>query len=171
MQVVIYEGVDGTGKSTEIDNLVKSIKEDKKSYRLIHVTGEDPNTLEWYHAQLNRALDDELDYLIYDRWAIGEFVYGNSYRDGSRISIDDLSYLIDNIKLFSGNNPVIIMSRVKSNIFEYYFKLLCQRDNITFKDTLLYKSELKIKMIEQGHFLTIADMLGEVVHYRDFRVI
>ena len=68
---IIVEGVDGCGKTTYINKLVKENPE--MNYKVVHCTRHTPNTYDYFRDLL---MSD--DNIIFDRFCYGQFVYQSS---------------------------------------------------------------------------------------------
>lgn len=90
-QLIIVEGIDGVGKST----LVK--KFEKFGYKSLHFPHkENVEDLAKYYLDIIEANKGKK--IILDRSFVSEVVYGNVIRGKSRISKEDLNYIVNSIK-------------------------------------------------------------------------
>lgn len=152
--VIIFEGIDHTGKSTRAKETIKQLIAKGHNPKLLHIDGDHPNTFEAFDRDVITAITEGHDVIVFDRWAIGELVYGNSYREKSRITLDEIKEFIE---LYE---PSIYVRYVKNKDFIEYAKMLELRDNEVYVDDEYFlKSVYEIKKAEQGHFKTIMDML------------
>lgn len=97
-KIVIFEGIDCVGKSTRSKLAYELSKHDGDTCSLLHVTGADPNTPDWYRSVFSNG---NYSTQILDRGLIGELVYGPRYRGVSRIELHACAALIRkyNIKI------------------------------------------------------------------------
>ena len=154
MKIIIFEGLDCTGKSTSIEKLNEQFLKEGKSTRTIHVSGKDSNTYEWYLSLYQKAVKDNIDILIFDRWAIGEFVYGLAYRDCTRISFKDIMNLLDVGKILGIDisYQCIMFKRVTHEMFDKYYDVLAKRDNEEIENREI---NILAKKLEQATFISL----------------
>ena len=102
MKVIIIEGPDNCGKNTLINNIL----DNNEIVKIIHCSKPDPNGNVLFNQYLSfKRLADEAikDYksnsdevLVYNRYHIGEYVYGQIYRDENPEQILEMINLIEN---------------------------------------------------------------------------
>lgn len=157
MEIKILEGIDHTGKTTHIDELKQLYKD--KLIEIIHVTGEHPNTYDWYSQIINYAKYNNIEYLIFDRGMIGELVYGPIYRNKSRLNMDQI------IKLFNECNCHIdiIIRYVNKNDFNEYYDLLSKRDKHGIEDEFT-KSKNKVRKYQEQ--CIFKHLINEIESYK-----
>ena len=104
MYLIIIEGTDNIGKDTLINELIKLFN----SVTLIHCNSpkakcfqsyEQDNTLIQYARNIVNGYYDETDVIIMNRSHIGEYVYGQLYRNRSQEAIEDMINKVDGILL------------------------------------------------------------------------
>lgn len=103
---IAFEGPKGTGKTTAINSIVKSLNED---YKVIHMTKEDDNSFFGY----KRLLDDEN--VIFDRYALGELVYPFIYKRVPQMGPMEVLALakdVDYLFISYSSDPVLLIDRV-----------------------------------------------------------
>lgn len=154
MKIIIFEGLDCTGKSTSIAELYKKYSKEGKKVKIIHVTGKMSNTYEWYLSLYKKAIDDAVEVLIFDRWAIGEFVYGLAYRDKTRISFNEILNLLEINKQFDVDisYQCIMFKRVTHEMFDKYYDVLAKRDNEEIENREI---NILAKKLEQATFISL----------------
>ena len=120
MNMIVLEGMKGTGKSTLLDNLKKDLSDNTLTHHFDLPRG-NINEQKYYfqQGQFEMMFDvlDKLDKLgcvdniILDRSHIGEYVWGPFYRDLFPVYLPnlELEYLHLNIKVFLlvGNKDII----------------------------------------------------------------
>ncbi len=91
MKVIIFEGIDCTGKSTASKELVKKLLDANPRVKVMyyHMTGEDPQSVYAMQHFFGRMHKFKVDYLIFDRSMIGEMFYGPKYRGASSITLGE----------------------------------------------------------------------------------
>lgn len=83
MPVVILEGVDGSGKSTFADKIEALVPHDYEVIRAHQGPLQGP-VWDEYVVPLMAVRDDQ--FLIADRWHVGEMIYGPLYRGKSEVT-------------------------------------------------------------------------------------
>lgn len=152
-KVIIFEGIDHTGKTTAINDFIKY--KDVSEVDTVHVEGKDPNTFEYYDVLLDDFVNDNIEYFVMDRAMIGELVYGPIYRNEKRISLKEIKELFEKYKCISFE---INIKYVSLDNFEKYIGLLKKRDNIK-SDSLVDCNLCKEKWVEQCMFKNIIESL------------
>ena len=165
MTVVIFEGPDNLGKSTIIDSLIRDYKNVRDIY-MMHSTGphckegEDPFEYQKnvFYSKVKKmiALNDTNkvsevksdDIIIMDRSWIGEYVYGQLYRDGDDKKILDMINTC-NIMLMSNNISCVFIQLDASPEF-----IISKDDNKSFtssydKDKRLSTVKHEIKLFNE----------------------
>lgn len=103
---IAFEGPKGTGKTTAINNIVKSLDED---YKVIHMTKEDDNSFFGYR----KLLDNEN--VIFDRYALGELVYPFIYKRVPQMGPMEVLALakdVDYLFISYSSDPLLLVDRV-----------------------------------------------------------
>jgi thymidylate kinase len=116
---IIFEGLDNTGKSTQVDEIRKHYKErgfivTKASHIKDFTPDEYKDNATKEYSQMFKIFNQDFD-IICDRLQLGEYVYGNIYRkyDGSYVFDLERKYSLSNIEdlflfVFIGSPEVII---------------------------------------------------------------
>ena len=88
-KVVIISGPEKAGKTTLISYLGKELDRRQFSYRIRKQNGRAfPNDSIYFEHLLQDASDSEVDFVIWDRSWVAEFVYGSLLQDGRRMASD-----------------------------------------------------------------------------------
>lgn len=145
--VIIFEGIDHTGKSTAIEKLCSSYPIGE--YSVTHVEGVDDNTFGFYDEILKECEKFGIVHQIFDRAMIGELVYGPMYREKSRINFEEIKRIFDKYKNVSFT---ININYVDKENFDDYLNLLIKRDEMYVVDYLSFKKE---KWAEQCLFKVV----------------
>ncbi len=96
MPIIIVEGVDGAGKSTFIEMIKEEIP-DRFNVISWHCGPIRDTVEEEYYLPL---LDVEEDFMVSDRWHVGEMIYGPLYRSESKVEgewKDKIEKLLDDL--------------------------------------------------------------------------
>lgn len=125
---IIVEGIDGAGKTTYIERLVK--ENPKMNYKVIHVTRQTPNDYNYFL----RLLFSE-DNIIFDRFCYGQFVY--QAKGDRRLSINGLLNLehymktleVEVIYLYSDIEACLINCKKDNQDSYYTYEYLEKLDN------------------------------------------
>lgn len=83
MPVIIVEGIDGSGKSTLVDSLESMIPDNYHVLRMHR--GPIQDTVENEYIEPLTSLSSN-QFLLADRWHVGEMIYGPIYRGESLVS-------------------------------------------------------------------------------------
>lgn len=83
MKVIVIEGCDGTGKSTYIEKIAKSLKDKCFNVHILRMNSKNENTYTYYKNMMCFGNMVSLDYLIFDRSWISELVYSKVFREGN----------------------------------------------------------------------------------------
>jgi thymidylate kinase len=97
MPIIIVEGVDGAGKSTFIE-MIKNEIPDRYSPTLWHCGPIQHTAEEEYYLPLLEIAED--DFMVSDRWHVGEMIYGPLYRSESKVEgewKDKIEKLLDDL--------------------------------------------------------------------------
>lgn len=155
MEVIIFEGIDHTGKSTRIQKVKEELEAGGLKVKVVAVDGSHPNTFEAFKNEVERAEEEGFNVIIFDRWAIGEILYGNSYRVTSRISLEEIIQLLDTYE------STIYIRYVKEEDFPEYAKRLEFRDfGVLITDEEHLKNIYDVKRVEQGFFKALVDVIN-----------
>jgi len=114
MELYIFEGAKGVGKSTAIKELCNQIHVDK----VIHEDKTTPNTFDWHKNIFNKYRDKTL---VLDRSFIGELVYPYVY--GRKPNME----MLDIIVLIKKFHPHIVVG-YDSNDGDTIIQRVCRRD-------------------------------------------
>jgi len=113
MKLVIFEGIDRTGKNTQINNLINKYSNvnirhwrapDSKS----HINSQYAQKLKFHQEFNNYLIEKRLnnsDLLIWNRSHVGEYCYGSLYRNTKSDWIFDLEKIY---KFYEDNNVYLI---------------------------------------------------------------
>lgn len=101
MQLVIFEGSDGAGKSSLIQNFLDKHPEVAQVALKTHWPKPDVNmpALEYWKTQLTRGFEQivhqpDIQYWIWDRSFLGNFIYGNYKKDQIALTYDETIELL-----------------------------------------------------------------------------
>ena len=145
MKVIIIEGPDNCGKNTLINNIL----DNNEIVKIIHCGKPDPNGNVLFNQYLSfKRLADEAikDYnsnsnevLVYNRYHIGEYVYGQIYRNENPKQILEMINLIENR----------ILSVIPQNDILYIQLLSTSSELLQRNDDNKSLSNAKLELIEK----------------------
>ena len=145
MKVIIIEGPDNCGKNTLINNIL----DNNEIVKIIHCSKPDPNGNVLFNQYLSfKRLADEAikDYksnsdevLVYNRYHIGEYVYGQIYRNENPEQILEMINLIENR----------ILSVIPQNDILYIQLLSTSSELLQRNDDNKSLSNAKLELIEK----------------------
>lgn len=146
---IIVEGIDGAGKSTYIERLIK--ENPQMNYKVIHCTRHTPNTYEYFSNLLKSE-----DNIIFDRFCFGQFVYQK--RSDRKLNLQDLTNLIE------------LMNDIKAKIIYIYSSieaclLNCKKDSEDSYYTYNYLESLDNKF---RSLFDIVDTYNIVEYYHNY---
>ena len=161
--LIIVEGMDNTGK----DTLINGIKDhyNKLNIKETHFYGPSikDNNIAAYIEQIHQFINnlynltqEDFDIMIWNRSHIGEYVYGQIYRNTNEKDIEKLINIIDNE-----------LNKIKLNII--YVQLICNsntlmidnEDGRSLSNTVVdYKKYLKTLRKERTLFKNVFDVVS-----------
>ena len=141
---IIFEGVDRTGKSTLAAAIYKEYKERTNlNWNIVHSSEENKNDFNYFMELLDKPL------ALYDRHFISEIVYGRIWRNGSKLTEEELDKIVKKII----DKGVVIFYMVASThclrermektnepkkVVDTMYKLVQEYDNVVLELTKKY---------------------------------
>ena len=124
--IIIFEGIDGSGKSTLIDQFIRENPE----YKVFHCTRNTKNTFKFFRNFYSKIIVEN-DHYVFDRSHIGQFIYQNSdeRRINNWMSLRDLCDLEEFINSHRENFSI---NWVQCDLNTCYYNCLQDSDDMTY---------------------------------------
>lgn len=186
-KLIIFEGLDNTGKTTLIDRFIRILKQLQYTYKVIKADNPlkgyniDELTLEqiqvitdnYYKDFINNIAEASMrfNYIILDRSWISEYVYGEIYRkqDPLHIIENNIIYERKLLKLYGEDyiHLYILIASAKFVIAHDDGLSLSEKDTLKINNEIsLFNKVMDLTLIQQKQWMDVQDLPAQT--YKDW---
>lgn len=186
-KLIIFEGLDNTGKTTLIDRFIRILKQLQYTYKVIKADNPlkgyniDELTLEqiqvitdnYYKDFINNIAEASMrfNYIILDRSWISEYVYGEIYRkqDPLHIIENNIIYERKLLKLYGEDyiHLYILIASAKFVIAHDDGLSLSEKDTLKINNEIsLFNKVMDLTLIQQKQWMDVQDSPAQT--YKDW---
>lgn len=132
---IVIEGLDGTGKTTFVNDLVEKAKSNGLHVGTFHNSSIHERTIEWYLKMFEMQQNEGYDLFIWDRGFIGPFIWPFFFK-GQEFTIDNPSRVQS---LFDKFDITVLLP---SNLKQSEYKIIADRRIGEYKEEFKYIQKL-----------------------------